>query len=76
MRTLPLVLVLVLAGCAQEGGGYDYRPGAAHVVTVPDEVQARCDHVGSLHSNDGYGGIGPRAACIRYWQQTGELPPT
>ena len=67
MRQLLLILIPVaLAGCA--------RP-AQQGMPIPGNVRAHCDYVGAMRGNDGYGGVGPRAACYRYWQETGQLPP-
>lgn len=69
MRTALLVCALALSGC---GGLY---PDPVAAISLTPEQQRHCDYVGQMHGSDGYGGLGPRAACMRYIRDTGQIPP-
>ena len=66
VRLLPIVLGMLAAGCVSDPVG---------AIQLPPAAMAHCNYIGGLHGNDGDGGIGPRAACIRYVRDTGRLPP-
>ena len=70
----------LLSGCA---GGSDIESSAAYGACVNGFDQASCalvkaarycDYVGALHGSGEFGGIGERAACLRYVRATGEAP--
>lgn len=64
-----LLLAFALTGCDV------LYPDPVARINLSPEAQRHCEYIGQMHGSDGYGGLGPRAACMRYVRDTGNLPP-
>lgn len=71
----------LLSGCTG-GGGVESTAAYGACVNGFDQAACAavkamryCDYIGGLYGDTEFGGIGQRAACLKYVRATGEMPP-